>query len=233
MTACEKAVIVVSGGMDSAVCASVARESCRELLFLHANYRQRTEEKELACFHALADHFGASERLVIDMGHIAAIGGSSLTDRSQSIETPDLHRTAVPGTYVPFRNANLLAAAVSWAEATKAEAVVIGAVAEDSSGYPDCSQAFIDAFQGAVDAGTAPGTKIRIVAPVIHMTKAEIVRMGVRLKTPLHLTWSCYRAGDIACGDCDSCALRLRGFVEAGVEDPIPYKKRVLTARTV
>ena len=219
------AVCLVSGGMDSCVTAAIAREENDELAFLHVGYGQRTEKREREAFEAVADYFQVALRLVISFEHLKLIGGSSLTDDRVPVTAPDLTTTAIPSSYVPFRNAHLLAAAVSWGEVLNASAIYIGAVAEDSSGYPDCRPEFYDAFQTAVDVGTKPETRITIRTPVIAMRKSEIVRRGLELGAPLHLTWSCYRESDRACGNCDSCALRLRAFREAGVTDPIPYSR--------
>ena len=219
------AICLVSGGMDSCVTAAIAREENDELAFLHVSYGQRTEQREREAFEAIADHFNVASRLVISFDHLARIGGSSLTDRQIQVSAPDLTTTSIPSSYVPFRNAHLLATAVSWGEVLNASAIYIGAVAEDSSGYPDCRPEFYDAFQTAVDVGTKPETRITIRTPVIAMRKSEIVRRGLELGAPLHLTWSCYRESERACGNCDSCALRLRAFREAGVTDPIPYSR--------
>jgi len=217
------AVCLVSGGMDSCVTAAIANEENDELAFLHVSYGQRTEQREREAFEAVADHYNVGLRLVISFDHLARIGGSSLTDSQIAVSTPDLTTRAIPSSYVPFRNAHLLATAVSWGEVLNAGAIYIGAVAEDSSGYPDCRPEFYDAFQQAIDAGTKPETHLEIRTPVIGMRKPEIVRKGLDLGAPLHLTWSCYQASDRACGNCDSCALRLRAFREAGATDPIPY----------
>jgi 7-cyano-7-deazaguanine synthase len=217
------AVACVSGGMDSAVTAALAAREHR-LAFLHGNYGQRTEAKELACFHALADHLGAERRLVVDFGGLRQIGGSSLTDAAIPVREGEPVDGVVPTSYVPFRNAHLLSAAVSWGEVIGATAIFVGAVWEDSSGYPDCRPEFYRAFEEAVRLGTRPETKLRILTPVIAMTKAEIVRQGLALGVPFGKTWSCYQAGERACGACESCRLRLRGFRDAGVPDPIPYR---------
>jgi 7-cyano-7-deazaguanine synthase len=216
------AVVCVSGGMDSAVTAALAAAEHR-LAFLHANYGQRTEAKELASFHALADHFGAERRLVVDFSDLRQIGGSSLTDTSIPVREGEPVDGVVPSSYVPFRNAHLLAAAVSWGEVIGARAIFVGAVWEDSSGYPDCRPEFYRAFEEAVRLGTRPETSLRIVTPVISMSKAEIVRQGLALGVPFAKTWSCYQAEEAACGACESCRLRLRGFREAGAPDPISY----------
>jgi 7-cyano-7-deazaguanine synthase len=217
------AVCLVSGGMDSCVTAAMARQENDELAFLHISYGQKTEARELRAFEDLADYFAVTKRLTVSIESLKAIGGSSLTDDSIPVSEADLNSTEIPTSYVPFRNAHLLTIAASWAETIGARRIYIGAVAEDSSGYPDCRPEFYDAFQRAIDAGTRPETKIEIVTPVIHFTKSEIVRRGLDLNAPLELTWSCYTSDERACGSCDSCALRLRAFQQAGVSDPIAY----------
>jgi 7-cyano-7-deazaguanine synthase len=220
-----RAVVLLSGGMDSCVTAALARQTF-EPAFLHLNYGQRTEARELRAFRDIADYYKVGLRLIASMEHLAKIGGSSLTDRDLAVPRANLTATGIPVTYVPFRNANMLSVAVSWAEVIGASAVFIGAVEEDSCGYPDCRRQFYDAFNAVVELGTRPGSGIRVVTPVIGMSKKEIVEKGVELGAPLHLTWSCYLNEDVACGECDSCALRLRAFEQAGVVDPIPYQKR-------
>ena len=217
------AVCLVSGGMDSCVTAAVAREENEEVALLHVSYGQLTQERERRAFEELADFYKVSRRLAVSLEHLARIGGSSLTDPTIPVSEADPASQGIPTSYVPFRNAHLLAAATSWAEVIGGTSVYIGAVAEDSSGYPDCRPEFYEAFQRAVDAGTRPETRVHIKTPVIHMRKSEIIRRGLGLGAPLELTWSCYRAEALACGTCDSCALRLRAFREAGVADPIPY----------
>jgi 7-cyano-7-deazaguanine synthase len=209
--------------MDSCVVAAMLAAEGYELNMLHTNYGQRTERKELACFHELADYFTAARRLVVDIRHLAAIGGSSLTDERIEITPASLDSSGIPSSYVPFRNANILSIAVSWAETIGAGTIAIGAVEEDSSGYPDCRSVFYEAFQRVVDLGTHPDTAITLVTPVIGMSKEEIVTTGLSHNAPFNLTWSCYKSEDRACGECDSCALRLRGFDRAGVVDPIEY----------
>jgi 7-cyano-7-deazaguanine synthase len=216
------AVVLVSGGMDSCVCAAIAHQSYA-LAFLHVSYGQRTEKRERQAFEAIADQYKVAHRLVCKLDHLRDIGGSSLTDPGIPVERANLERTDIPTSYVPFRNAHLLSIATSWGEVLGAEAIFIGAVAEDSSGYPDCRPEYYQAFNQLIRAGTRPETRLEIVTPVIHMKKSEIVRTGNELGAPLHLTWSCYQSGERACGRCDSCALRLRGFREAGIADPIPY----------
>jgi len=226
-----RAVVLVSGGMDSCVTAAIANLEYNAA-FLHINYGQRTEQRELKAFRALADHFGIGKRLIAELSHLNKIGGSSLTDKKIRITEADpakLFQSAkseIPTSYVPFRNANILSVAVSWAEVIGAQKIFIGAVEEDSSGYPDCRKEFYDAFNNMIDLGTKPETKISIVTPVIDLKKSEIVLRGKELKAPFELTWSCYKNDDIACGICDSCALRLHAFQIAGIEDPIPYLVR-------
>jgi 7-cyano-7-deazaguanine synthase len=217
------AVVCVSGGMDSAVTAALASQT-HDLAFLHANYAQRTERKELASFHALADHYGVRSRLVVEFPVLAAIGGSSLTDRSIPVREGEPQPDGIPTSYVPFRNAHLLAAATSWAEVLGARAIFVGAVWEDSSGYPDCRPEFYRAFEEAIRCGTRPDTSLRIVTPVIALSKADIVRRGAALGVPFEKTWSCYQAEEAACGRCESCRLRLKGFAAAGLRDPIRYE---------
>ena len=230
MTDKPKAVVLLSGGMDSCVTASIARES-HELALMHASYGQRTERRERQAFDEIADFYDVRQRLVVHLDHFAQIGGSALTDTRIAVpeEAPSapVHGNEIPPTYVPFRNAHFLAVAVSWAEVIGAKAVFIGAVAEDSSGYPDCRPEYYRVFQQLVREGTRPETRIEIVTPVIRMRKWEIVKRGMELRAPLDRTWSCYQFEDAACGVCDSCRLRLRAFVEAGISDPIAYRVQV------
>jgi 7-cyano-7-deazaguanine synthase len=217
------AICLVSGGMDSCVTAAIAYEENEELAFLHVSYGQRTAQRERDAFENLADHYQVKRRLAVSIEYLKAIGGSSLTDNRIPVTEADLNSRQIPTSYVPFRNSHLLAIATSWAEVIRGDSIYIGAVAEDSSGYPDCRPEFYEAFQTVIDAGTRPETDIEIVTPVIFMRKAEIIKRGLELGAPLHLTWSCYQAQKAACGRCDSCALRLRAFAEAGVSDPIEY----------
>jgi 7-cyano-7-deazaguanine synthase len=219
------AVVLMSGGMDSCVTAAIARRS-HEIAVLHASYGQRTEARELRSFHALADHFEAAKRLAVRLDYFAEIGGSSLTDTRMSIREADLTNREIPNTYVPFRNAHFLSIATSWAEVIGATKIFIGAVWEDSSGYPDCRPEYYQAMNQLIRAGTRPSTNITVETPLIYQSKSEIVKMGAALNAPFHLTWSCYRDSDLACGVCDSCALRLRAFKDAGIEDPIPYASK-------
>ena len=220
-----RAIVLVSGGMDSCVTAAIAAKENDELAFLHISYGQRTEARERRAFNEIAYHYGVKDRLDVSIEYLARIGGSSLTDASMEVAEGDIESKEIPTSYVPFRNANMLAIATSWAEVIGATGIYIGAVAEDSSGYPDCRTEFYEAFQKTIDTGTKPETRISVRTPIIELSKAEIVRKGIELGAPLHLTWSCYRSEDLACGTCDSCALRLRGFERAGVEDPIPYRR--------
>ena len=218
--------------MDSCVTAAVARQS-HSLALLHASYGQRTERRERQAFDAIADFWGVEDRLVVRLDHFRAIGGSALTDVRIAVPESEagsaVDSSEIPPTYVPFRNAHFLSVAVSWAEVIGARAIFIGAVAEDSSGYPDCRPAYYDVFRQLVRVGTRPETDIEIVTPVIAKRKSEIVRLGFQLGAPLDLTWSCYKFEDSACGACDSCRLRLRAFAEAGMQDPIPYRARIET----
>ncbi len=220
------AVVLLSGGMDSCVTVAVAAADHR-LALLHSSYGQLTEARERQAFQAIADHFQACFRLAIEQHYLSRIGGSALTDPSIQVPQADLgaaHAGLIPATYVPFRNAHFLSVAVSWAEVLGAGRVFIGAVEQDSSGYPDCRPEYYRAFNEVARLGTRPQTSIEICAPLIGISKADIIRRGVELGAPLHLTWSCYRSSDAACGTCDSCALRLRAFAQAGVPDPIPYR---------
>jgi len=217
------AVCLVSGGMDSCVTAAIANTENDELAFLHVFYGQRTQSRERESFERLADHYRVKARLLVSLDQLAQIGGSSLTDPDIPVSAPNLSVQGIPSSYVPFRNAHLLSAAVSWSEVIGANRIYIGAVAEDSSGYPDCRPVFYDAFQRVIDLGTRPETHIQIHTPVINLKKSQIVQKGIALNAPLELTWSCYQESERACGNCDSCALRLRAFREAGVPDPIPY----------
>src|SRR5437588_239829 len=223
----KKAVVLLSGGMDSCVCAALAARD-HDAAAVHISYGQRTEEREREAFSAICDRLGIRRRLVVRNQALSAIGGSALTD--PNIEVPDSHSIGkdIPITYVPFRNAHFLSVAVSWAEMLDAGKVYIGAVEQDSSGYPDCRPAYYQAFNQVVKLGTKEG-RIEIVTPLIHMRKTEIIRLGLELGAPLDLTWSCYSREDRACGVCDSCVLRLRAFQEAGVADPIPYAPVIQT----
>lgn len=217
------AIVLVSGGMDSCVTAGIAGLD-NSLAFLHVNYGQKTESRELKAFNDLCDYFKPVKKLMVDISYLKHIGGSALTDDKLDVPEGEITKKSIPITYVPFRNAHLLSIAVSWAEVIGAKKIYIGAVEEDSSGYPDCREEFFKAFQQAINKGTKPETNIEIVTPIIHKKKSEIVKIGIHLGVPFHLTWSCYKDEDFACGSCDSCLLRLKGFREAGIEDPIKYK---------
>jgi 7-cyano-7-deazaguanine synthase len=219
----ELAVCLVSGGMDSCVTAAIAARDVHSLAFLHISYGQRTEARERRAFEQIADHYGAKDRLVISLEQLTKIGGSSLTDKDIAVASANLAGPGIPTSYVPFRNAHFLSIATSWAEVIHAGSIYIGAVAEDSSGYPDCRPEFYEAFQQVISLGTKPETNIQIRTPVIGMKKSEIVALGQKLDAPLELTWSCYGESEHACGDCDSCALRLKAFREAGLRDPVSY----------
>ncbi len=223
MRSSKRAVVLLSGGMDSCVCAALAARDY-DAAAVHISYGQRTEERERQSFLAICRRLNIYDRLVVRNEALRAIGGSALTDDNIAVpELQDLSAThEIPVTYVPFRNAHFLAVAVSWAEVLGADKVYIGAVEQDSSGYPDCRPAYYEAFNRVIKAGTKEG-KIEIVTPLIAMRKAEIVSLGLELGAPFDLTWSCYSRQDQACGVCDSCMLRLRAFASAGVKDPIPY----------
>jgi 7-cyano-7-deazaguanine synthase len=230
-----KAVVLLSGGMDSCVCTAlaIARHGRENVALLHASYGQRTETRERKAFEQIADFYGVSQRLRAQLDHFRVIGGSALTDAGIAVPENGLsvseHQgSAIPVTYVPFRNAHFLSVGVSWAEAIGAGAIYIGAVAADSSGYPDCRPEYYKVFQELVNVGTRPETDIEIVTPVIHLAKSKIIRKGLDLGAPLQLSWSCYQGEEAACGACDSCLLRLRAFAEAGTADPIAYRKRAL-----
>jgi 7-cyano-7-deazaguanine synthase len=217
-----RAIVLLSGGMDSCVCAALAARD-HDAAALHVSYGQRTERRELRSFVAICDRLGIKDRLVVRNEALRAIGGSALTDRQ--IAVPESHAIGqdIPITYVPFRNAHFLSVAVSWAEVLGGQNIYIGAVEQDSSGYPDCRPSYYAAFNEVIRQGTREGG-IEIVTPLIALRKHEIVRLGLELGAPFDLTWSCYSREDRACGVCDSCVLRLRAFREAGAVDPIPYE---------
>lgn len=238
MTDERKAVALLSGGMDSCVSVAIARErhGAENIALLHAGYGQRTQRRERRAFDDIADFYEVRERLVVQLDHFRSIGASALTDIRIAVPENELgaagpHGSSIPVTYVPFRNAHFLSVAVSWGEAIGAGAIYIGAVAEDSSGYPDCRPEYYRVFQELIRVGTRPETQIEIVTPVITLKKNEIIRKGIELGAPLHLTWSCYQSEDAACGACDSCLLRRRAFAEAGVPDPVPYRQSVAAQR--
>jgi 7-cyano-7-deazaguanine synthase len=224
----ELAVCLVSGGMDSLVTAAIAATKHERLAFLHLNYGQKTEERELASFKKIASFYNvpASHQKIIDVSFLKQIGGSSLTDDSINVKKYKGDDSAeIPDSYVPFRNTHIISMAVSWAEVVGAKKIYIGAVYEDSSGYPDCRPSYYEAMNALIKQGTKNGD-IEVITPVIYLKKDEIVKKALELKAPLEFSWSCYEQNDIACGVCDSCALRLRGFQKAGVSDPIEYASR-------
>jgi len=220
------AIVLVSGGMDSLVTLAVALES-HEPALLHVTYGQRTAVRERRAFRDIADHYRVERRLEADVGYLAAIGGSSLTDAARRVrETGIVPGETIPDSYVPFRNTHFIAIAVSWGEVIGARRIFIGAVEEDSSGYPDCREAYFDAMNRLIAAGTRPETRLEVETPLIRLSKREIVERGAALGCPFRLSWSCYQGQELACGVCDSCRLRLRAFREAGLVDPIPYGSR-------
>jgi 7-cyano-7-deazaguanine synthase len=217
-----RSVVLLSGGMDSCVCAALAARDTNAAA-LHISYGQRTEERERLSFEGICNRLGIKRRLAIRNEIFSRIGGSALTDAGMNVpEAGENIGADIPVTYVPFRNAHFLAAAVSWAEVLEAEKIYIGAVEQDSSGYPDCRPGYYRAFNRVVKEGTREG-KIEVVTPLIALRKAEIVKLGLELDAPFDLTWSCYSREDSACGVCESCVLRLRAFAEAAVEDPVQY----------
>ena len=218
----ERSVVLVSGGMDSLVTAAIAAGES-DASFLHVSYGQRTERRERRAFEEIADHYGVERRLAVSVESLRAVGGSSLTDSGRPVPTDGVDHSRVPDTYVPFRNAHLAAIGVSWAETIGASRIYLGAVEQDSSGYPDCTRAFFDAFEKAARLGTARTEGLRILTPLIALSKTEIVRLGLKKNAPFHLSWSCYAEEERACGVCDSCRLRLEAFRRAGFPDPIPY----------
>ena len=219
-----RAIVLLSGGMDSLVTAACAVSECDEVCFLHFNYGQLTEKKELSSFEALVNYYQPIQAKVINYSWLSEIGGSALTDRNILVQKGILSGSKIPITYVPFRNAIFLCSAVAWAEVIQAARIYIGAVEEDSSGYPDCREVFFQAFNKVIATGTKGEIPIEISTPVLHKSKAEIVQLGIELKAPFELSWSCYTENDIACGVCESCLLRKKAFKTAGVEDPLPYR---------
>ena len=220
------AIVLVSGGMDSLVTAAIAKNECDDTSFLHVNYGQKTEQKELESFNKIVEFYKPEKSLITDINYLKKIGGSSLTD--VQILVKDHNKTSeIPDSYVPFRNAHLISIAVSWAEIIGANRIYIGAVEEDSSGYPDCRESFFKQLEKAIDLGTKNNTKIEIITPIIHKTKTEIIKIGKELNVSFELSWSCYKNNDIACGLCDSCFLRIKAFKEIGIKDPIPYEIKI------
>ena len=222
----KRAVILVSGGMDSATAVYEAMDRGYEPYFFHTSYGQETENKERECAEALAEEVDAADFLHVETKHLAAIGASSLTDDEIDVAEADMESDEIPTSYVPFRNVNLLSMATSYAEANDCSAVFIGAHSEDFSGYPDCRPAFFEAFQQVMDVGTKPETDISLEAPFVEWSKTDIAERGLELDVPYEITWSCYRDEAPACGTCDACAFRLQAFQRVGVEDPIEYAER-------
>ncbi|MDP2797740.1 MAG: 7-cyano-7-deazaguanine synthase QueC [Methanoregula sp.] len=220
-----KAVCLLSGGMDSSTLAYLAKKEGYEICALHLNYGQRTESKELACARKIASLLGVKDFIAVNVGYFSQFGESSLTDKKIAVEEFDPARAHVPNTYVPFRNANLLSIATSFAEAKEADAIFIGVQSLDYSGYPDCRPQFIEAFQRVIDLGTKDTTTISLKTPFIHMTKTDILNVGMQLGVPYEHTWSCYRNESKACGTCGSCHFRKEAFAAVGKQDPIPYEE--------
>jgi 7-cyano-7-deazaguanine synthase len=225
------AVVLLSGGMDSCVTTAVARADGYRLALFHSDYGQRTEARERRAFEEIAAHYEARDglripRLIVEQRYLGQMGGSSLTDARIPLSPANLESKGIPSSYVPFRNAHFLSVAVSWGEVLGARRIYIGAVAADSSGYPDCRLEYYQSFQELVRLGTRPETQLELVAPLISLHKHEIIKKGIELGAPLQLSWSCYQNSEKGCGTCDSCALRLRAFEQAGVPDPISYEIR-------
>jgi len=223
----KKAVCIISGGMDSALSAKIAQNEGYEIISLHFNYDQRTQQKELEAFRKISDYLNSKKKYEIDLDFFKQIGASALIDNSLEIPTDGIKEGIIPITYVPFRNGIFLSIATAIAEKEGASAIYIGVVQEDSSGYPDCRDSYIQAMQKAINLGTKDETKLEIKMPLVHMKKEEIVKKALDLGVPLELTWSCYQSEDEACGVCDSCRLRLKGFEKAGYKDLIKYKEKV------
>ena len=219
-----KAVVILSGGMDSTTAAFIAKEEGYELIALHFNYGQRTQNRELKAFNDICNYLKLDNRYIIDLPFFKQIGANALVDENIEVPTEGI-KPGIPITYVPFRNGIFLSIAAAIAEKESAKAIFIGVVEEDSSGYPDCTQEFIENMQKAINSGTKPETKITIKTPLIHLKKEDIVKKALEVGVPLELTWSCYQEEEKACGVCDSCRLRLKGFEKAGVKDPIVYER--------
>jgi len=218
----EKAVCVMSGGMDSTLSAYMMKQDGYEIIGVHFNYDQRTQQKELECFEAICDALKVEERYVLDLDFFKQLGASALTDKNIEVPTGGIEE-GVPVTYVPFRNGIFLSMAAAIAEKEGASVISIGVVEEDSSGYPDCRESYIESMQQSINLGTKDETNIEIKMPLVHLKKSQIVQKALELNVALELTWSCYKNEDKACGVCDSCRLRLNGFTLAGVKDPIEY----------
>ena len=221
----KKAICILSGGMDSTLASYMAKNDGYEIIAVHFNYGQRTQDRELKAFRDICNDLKILEKYEIDIPFFTQIGSSALTDKNIDVPIDGIEKGVVPITYVPFRNGIFLSIASAIAEKEEASAIYIGVVEEDSSGYPDCSDSFIQNMQKAINEGTKEDTKIEIITPLVHLSKAEIVTEAIKLNVPLELTWSCYKEEIEACGVCDSCRLRLNGFKEANQKDLIPYKE--------
>ena len=219
----KKALCVMSGGMDSTLSAYMMKNDGYEIIAVHFNYDQRTKNKELECFNNICNDLSVKEKYVLDLDFFKQLGASALTDKSIDVPTGGVEE-GVPVTYVPFRNGIFLSMAAAIAEKEGAEVISIGVVEEDSSGYPDCRESYIKSMQESINLGTKDETNIEIKMPLVHLQKSQIVQESLKLNVPLHLTWSCYKNEDRACGVCDSCRLRLNGFKIVGVKDPIEYE---------
>ncbi len=218
----KKAVCIMSGGMDSTLAAYMMKAEGYEIIGLHFNYEQRTQTKELASFHAICNELGVKNPYIVNLDFFSDIGASALTDKSIDVPVTGVE-DGVPVTYVPFRNGIFISIATAIAEKEGASALSIGVVEEDSSGYPDCREEYITSMQKSINLGTKDETSLHIKMPLVHLKKSEIVKKSLEYDVPLELTWSCYQSDDKACGLCDSCRLRLNGFKQAGITDPIPY----------
>ena len=220
----DKGIVLVSGGMDSLVTAAIAVKECSETYFLHVKYGQRTEKRELESFHKIREHYNPLDYMICSIEYLKQIGKSSLIDKAIALDE-HIKLGHIPNTYVPFRNAHLLAIAVSWAETIDANMIYIGAVEEDSSGYPDCREVFLSAYNEAIRMGTKNDIPIDIKAPLLHLSKKDIVLKGCELMVPFHYSWSCYKDNELSCGVCASCQLRLKAFQEANIKDPLSYRQ--------
>ena len=218
------AVVLVSGGMDSATALGISASEGNRIALIHFDYGQRNRIRERTAFDALAEHFKAERTLIVPMDFLKIIGGSALTDENIPVPKEMPAKGEIPATYVPFRNGIMLAVAAAWAEVIGASKIFTGFVEEDSSGYPDCREIFVNAMEKAINLGRRPEGKVEIIAPLLHKTKAEIVSIGTKLKIPYELTWSCYLGGEYHCGKCPACRLRKKAFIEARIKDPTLYE---------
>ena len=219
----KKAICILSGGMDSTLASYMAKNDGYEIIAVHFNYGQRTQDRELKAFRDICDDLEILEKYEIDIPFFTQIGASALTDKNIDVPTGGIE-AGVPITYVPFRNGIFLSITAAIAEKEGATAMYIGVVQEDSSGYPECTDSFINDMKKAINQGTKEDTHIDILTPLVHLSKAQIVQEALRLNVPLEHTWSCYKEETEACGVCDSCRLRLNGFKIANQIDPIAYK---------